>query len=160
LLGAGSAAKAIALSLAQEVEELYVLNRTPEKVKELKETIDQDLVKKVTIDTLSPKTIKNYLQRADILVNATSAGMRPNADQTLVPQEWLKPHLTVMDIVYSPVETKLIKEAKAVGARVISGVEMLIFQGAASFEIWTGHKAPVEIMKKAALKKIRSGEKT
>jgi shikimate dehydrogenase len=159
ILGAGSAAKAIALSLAKEVEELCVLNRNLEKARELKEISSEYSVKKVTIDTLSPKTIKNYLQKAGILINATSAGMKPNADQTLVSQEWLKPDLTVMDIVYSPIETKLAKEAKAVGARVVSGVEMLIYQGAASFEIWTRHKAPVKVMRQAALKKLGgSGE--
>jgi shikimate dehydrogenase len=61
-----------------------------------------------------------------------------------------------MDIVYNPVETKLAKDAKAAGAKVISGVEMLIHQGAASFEIWTGCSAPVGIMRKAALDKLSS----
>jgi shikimate dehydrogenase len=65
-----------------------------------------------------------------------------------------------MDIVYSPVETKLAKEAKKAGARVISGVDMLIHQGAASFEIWTGRKAPLEVMRQAALSRLASsGEK-
>jgi shikimate dehydrogenase len=61
-----------------------------------------------------------------------------------------------MDIVYNPVETKLARDAKAAGAKVISGVEMLIYQGAASFEIWTGQSAPVDIMRKAALNKLSS----
>ena len=60
-------------------------------------------------------------------------------------------NLAVMDIVYNPLETKLAKNAKAAGAKVVSGVEMLIYQGAASFEIWTGKSAPVEVMRKAAL---------
>ncbi len=159
ILGAGSAAKAIALSLAKEVEELCILNRNLEKARELKEISSEYSGTKVTIDALSPKTIKNYLQKADILINATSAGMKPNVDQTLVSQEWLKPDLTVMDVVYSPIETRLAKEAKAAGARVVSGVEMLIYQGAASFEIWTRHKAPVKVMRQAALKKLAdSGE--
>ena len=77
--------------------------------------------------------------------------MKPNADQTLVQPEWLNPDLAVMDIVYNPIETKLVKDAKAIGARVVSGVEMLIYQGAASFEIWTACNAPIEVMRKAAL---------
>ncbi len=60
-----------------------------------------------------------------------------------------------MDIVYNPIETKLVKEAQAVGAKVVSGVEMLIYQGAASFEIWTGKPAPVEVMRHAALKHLQ-----
>jgi shikimate dehydrogenase len=61
-----------------------------------------------------------------------------------------------MDIVYNPIETKLAKAAKAAGAKVVSGVEMLIYQGAASFEIWTTCKAPVEVMRKAALNHLRT----
>lgn len=159
LLGAGSAAKSIALSLAKEVEELFILNRTLEKATELKESIKQYLGEKVISDALSPKAIQKYLQNSDILINATSAGMQPNVDQNLVAPEWLRPDLTVMDIVYSPIETRLAKEAKKVGARAISGVDMLICQGAASFEIWTERKAPLEVMRKAASNKLaNSGE--
>jgi shikimate dehydrogenase len=61
-----------------------------------------------------------------------------------------------MDIVYNPLETKLAKDAKKAGAHVISGVEMLIYQGAASFEIWTGRAAPVEVMRQAELKQLQS----
>jgi shikimate dehydrogenase len=155
LLGAGGAAKAIAFSLAKEVEELVLLNRTPEKTKELAESLNRTLAKKVEGATLSPNAVQENLRDSDVLVNATSVGMHPNANQSPVAPEWLKPDLTVMDIVYNPVETKLAKDAKAAGARVISGVEMLIQQGAASFEIWTGHPAPFEVMRKAALQKLR-----
>ena len=65
-----------------------------------------------------------------------------------------------MDIVYNPIETKLAKKAKAAGAKVVSGVEMLIYQGAASFEIWTGAKAPVEVMREAALSHLRMVQKS
>ena len=159
LLGAGSAAKAIALALAKEVEKLFILNRTHEKAIELKESLNRFSGRKVTSDIISHEAIQRYLQKSDILVNATSAGMHPNVNQDLVVPDWLRPDLTVMDIIYSPLETKLAKEAKAAGARVISGVEMLIYQGAASFEIWTGHKAPLEVMRQAALSRLAgSGE--
>ena len=72
--------------------------------------------------------IKENLADSDVLINATSVGMNPNANQTPVPSDWLKPDLAVMDIVYNPLETKLAKDAKAVGAKVVSGVEMLIYQ--------------------------------
>jgi shikimate dehydrogenase len=154
LLGAGGAAKAIAFQLAKEAEELVLLNRTPEKATELAESLNQALGKEVRGAKLSPNTIQKNLRNSDLLVNATSVGMHPNDNQSPVAPEWLKPDLTVMDIVYNPVETKLAKDAKAAGARVISGVEMLIHQGAASFEIWTGRPAPVEVMRKAALQKL------
>ena len=85
--------------------------------------------------------------------------MKPNADETPVAPEWLKSDLAVMDIVYNPIETKLAKDAKAAGAKVVSGVEMLIYQGAASFEIWTACKAPVEVMRQAALNHLQKDVK-
>jgi len=142
LLGAGGAAKAIAFSLAKEVGELVVLNRADGKSKELAERLTITLDKKVVGDALTPDAIADNLQDSDVLINATSVGMNPAANQSIVPPQLLRSDLTVMDIVYNPVETKLAKNAKAAGAKVISGVEMLIYQGAASFEIWTGHSAP------------------
>ena len=81
--------------------------------------------------------------------------MHPNSNRTLVKREWLRPELAVMDIVYNPLETRLIKDAKAVGAKVVYGTEMLIYQGAASFEIWCGRPAPVEVMREAVLKNLK-----
>ena len=154
LLGAGGAAKAIAFTLVPEVGELAILNRSTEKAEALAETLGHMFNRNVVGGALSPETIKMNLRDSDVLVNATSAGMKPNLSQSLVAPEWLKSDLVVMDIVYNPIETKLAKDAKAAGAKVVSGVEMLIYQGAASFEIWTGHAAPIEVMRKAALNKL------
>jgi shikimate dehydrogenase len=156
LLGAGGAAKAIAFSLAKEVNELVVLNRADEKAKEVAERLTRTLGKKVVGGSLSAEAVAENLQDSDVLINATSVGMHPEANQSIVPSRLLRSDLTVMDVVYNPVETKLAKDAKVAGARVISGVEMLIYQGAASFEIWTGRAAPVEVMRKAALRKLSS----
>ena len=155
LLGAGGAARAIAYTLAQEADELVILNRTAKPATELTNLLKKAFNKKVIANALTPGTIKDNLVDSDVLINATSVGMKPNANQTPVAPEWLKADLAVMDIVYSPVETKLAKDAKAVGAKVVSGVEMLIYQGAASFEIWTSGKAPVEVMRKAALNHLQ-----
>jgi shikimate dehydrogenase len=154
LLGAGGAAKAIAFSLAKEVGELAILNRTAEKAKEIAETLGGMSNKKVVGGALSSDNIAKNLRDSDILINATSVGMKPNHSQSLVAPQWLKSHLVVMDIVYNPVETKLAKDAKVAGAQVISGVETLIYQGAASFELWTGRSAPIEVMRRAALNKL------
>jgi shikimate dehydrogenase len=155
LLGAGGAAKAIAFSLAEEVGELAILNRAAEKAKKLAEALGRTLNKKVVGGALSPDAIMKNLRDSDVLINATSVGMHPDANQSIVPPQWLRSDLTVMDIVYDPVETKLAKDAKAAGAKVISGVEMLIYQGAASFEIWTNRSAPIEVMRRAALNKLK-----
>jgi shikimate dehydrogenase len=156
LLGAGGAAKAIAFALAKEVGELAILNRAAEKAKELAEALGRMFNKKVVGGALSSDAIAKNLRGSDVLINATSVGMHPDANQSIVTPQWLRSDLTVMDIVYNPVETKLAKDAKAAGAKVISGVEMLIYQGAASFEIWTGRSAPIEVMRRAALNKLSS----
>ena len=156
LLGTGGAAKAIAYSLAKEVGELAILNRAADKAAELAETLGRPLNKKIVGGAISPNAIAKNLQDSDVLINATSVGMHPEANQSIVMPRWLKSDLTVMDIVYNPVETKLARDAKAAGAKVISGVEMLIYQGAASFEIWTGHSAPIDVMRRAALNKLSS----
>jgi shikimate dehydrogenase len=154
LLGAGGAANAIAFHAAQEVEEFVILNRTAEKAERLAEVLRIKFSKQITGNSFSANHIKEELKNADILINATSVGMHPNINQSLVRPEWLRPDLCVMDIVYNPIETKLAKDAKVKGAIVISGVEMLVYQGAASFEIWTNHPAPVKVMKKTVLNKL------
>jgi len=154
LLGAGGAGKAIAFHAAQDVEELKILNRTTQKAKDLAEVLRKNFGKKIDGNSLSAKTIRKELEDADILVNATSVGMHPKEDQSLIDPSWLRPNIYVMDIVYNPVETKLAKDAKSVGAKVVSGVEMLVYQGAASFEIWTSRAAPVKVMKQAILNKL------
>ena len=153
LLGAGGAAKAIAYTLAQEAREVTILNRTKQTEIDLVKLLTQKRNNNVYAG-LQDETPK-YLEKANVLINATSVGMEPNANQTLVQPEWLRPDLAVMDIVYNPIETKLARDAKAAGCKVVSGVEMLIYQGAASFEIWTACKAPVEVMRKAALNHLQ-----
>jgi shikimate dehydrogenase len=154
LLGAGGAAKAIAYHAAQDVDELVILNRTPEKAKKLADMLRKSFGNKVKGGTLSSTVLKDELETADILVNATSVGMHPNVNSSPVPSSLLRRDLCVMDIIYNPLETRLIADAKSVGAKVVSGLEMLIYQGAVAFEIWTNCPAPVEVMRNAALNEL------
>src|SRR3990170_1157666 len=126
LLGAGGAAKAIAFSLAKEVEELVILNRSSKKAKTLAESLRMKFDKKIFGGPLSSSSIQKSLADSDVLINGTSVGMAPNTGETLVQQRWLKPDLCVMDIVYNPLETKLAEDAKTAGASVVSGIEMLL----------------------------------
>jgi shikimate dehydrogenase len=155
LLGAGGAGKAIAFQAAQEVEELVVLNRTSEKAEKVTEILRKKFGKKMKGRAFSSEFLREEMKDTDILVNATSVGMHPAVNRSPVPQTLLRPNLCVMDIIYSPLETKLLMDAKAVGATVVSGLEMLIYQGAASFEIWTNKSAPIEVMNKAVLNKLK-----
>jgi shikimate dehydrogenase len=154
LLGAGGAAKAIAFQAVQEVEELVIVNRTLETAEQLAELLWKKFSKKVKYRTLSAEVLKEEMETTDILVNATSVGMYPNINKSPVPSDLLHSDLCVMDIIYNPLETKLVKDAKVVGAKVVSGLEMLLYQGAIAFEIWTNCSAPVDVMKKAALSKL------
>lgn len=151
LLGAGGAARAIAYAVAKEADELAVLNRTAKDAQALARLVEKAANKRIVAASIEPEDIDANLQDSDILINATSVGMKPRVNETPVPIELLRSNLAVMDIVYNPLETKLARDAKALGAKVVSGVEMLIYQGASSFEIWTGKSAPVEVMRKAAL---------
>lgn len=153
LLGAGGAGRAIAFSIAEKVEDLVVLNRDPAKVKNLEFDLKLNL-KNIHYGLLSENSLKQNLRSSDVLINATNIGMTPNSSLSIIKPKLLTSDLTVMDIVYTPLETKLLADAKKVGAKTIDGVEMLIYQGAASFELWTDKKAPIEIMRLAALKQI------
>jgi len=99
------------------------------------------------------------MAKTDILVNATCVGMTPNDDETPVPAGLLRPGLFVFDAVYNPIQTRLRREAEAAGAETVGGLDMLAWQGALAFEKWTGEKAPVELMKKEAMKVLARNEK-
>ena len=155
VLGAGGAAKAIAFSLMKEVDELCILNRDATKAREIASAM-KPFGKIIEGNNLTPQQIQVELQDSDVLINATSVGMAPCTSESLVHPAWLKPDLRVMDIVYNPIETKLIRDAKTAGAKVINGLEMLLYQGAASFEIWTQSKAPIDVMRSALLSQLSS----
>ncbi|MEM2960942.1 MAG: shikimate dehydrogenase [Candidatus Bathyarchaeia archaeon] len=157
VLGAGGASRSISFTLANIVRELVILNRTVEKSERLVNDIIEALGAGVNVraDRLDDEALERELKDSDILINATSLGMKPNDAKTPVKLELLHSNLTVFDIVYEPLETRLLREARSVGAKTVDGLSMLIHQGAASFEIWTGVKAPIEIMKKAALSKMK-----
>jgi shikimate dehydrogenase len=152
LIGGGGAAKAIAHAVAAEVEELVILNRTLSKIASFAEHLRRRCEAHVHVEKLSEASIVEHLRNADVLINATCVGMHPYSGQSLIPARLLRSNLTVMDIVYHPLETKLLSDAKAVGAKIINGLEMLVYQGAASFRIWTGVQPPVDIMREAVLK--------
>ena len=160
ILGAGGASRSISFTLAEHASELVILNRTFSKAKALKDAIRKALGDRAKVRAL-PLTDENLsveLADADILINATSVGMKPNENETPVKQIYLRGDLVVFDLIYEPLETRLLREAKSIGAKVVDGLSMLVHQGAASFEIWTGVKAPVNVMMKAALEVIQRRE--
>ncbi len=139
VLGAGGTAKAVIYGLKQKKARVVVLNRTKEKAKELSEKFDTDYG---SLDKL--KNVK-----ADVIINTTTVGMEPLEEVSLVPEEILTSVSVVMDVVYKPRITKLLADAQKAGCKIVEGLEMLLEQGIAQFEWWTGKKAPEECMAKA-----------
>jgi shikimate dehydrogenase len=148
------ASRAISFILAERGAHLVILNRQLARAEDLAQWITQVFEKDITALTLGEENLAKVLAKADILVNTTSVGMNPDIDKTPVPAGLLKPGLIVFDIVYNPVQTRLLKEAEAAGAKTINGLDMLVWQGAMAFEKWTGQKAPLDLMKREAIKAL------
>ncbi len=151
LLGAGGAAKAIAHSLVKEVGRLVILNRNLEKAASLAQELDDGGGAEVVGQLLNEVNIRSQLEEADVLINATPVGMYPNTGDTLAMRESLNPRTLVFDIVYKPLKTRLIREAEEAGCRTLTGEVMLVYQGALSFQIWTGIEPPIGLMHRAVL---------
>ena len=143
VLGAGGAARAIAFGLKEKGANLTILNRTVIKAEKLASEIDCQSGGLELIESSNP----------DILVNTTSLGMHPKEDGMPVKKEFLNDML-VFDIVYNPLKTRLIKEAEHNGCATIMGLEMFINQAALQFKLWTGKKAPLELMRKIVVEKL------
>jgi len=158
ILGAGGASRGISFILAERGANLVILNRTWDKARECASRVSQVFQREVRALRLDKENLREALTEADILVNATSVGMSPNINETPFPSKLLKSGLVVFDIVYNPIKTKLLGEAEAVGAKTIGGLNMLAWQGALAFEQFTGRKAPVELMKKEAVKALKGNE--
>jgi shikimate dehydrogenase len=148
ILGAGGVSRAISFTLAEQGAEIAILSRSQKIEWAEKLAINKS---KVLAMELNNTNLKSVLSHADILVNATSVGMSPDTDNTLVPQELFRPGMLVFDVIYNPEKTRLLADAEKAGAVAVGGLDMLIWQGALSFELWTGIKAPADVMKKAAV---------
>ena len=146
LFGAGGSARAVVASLSSVtgISKLVVANRTYNKSSELSKQAElQGLTSSVSMI----EEAKVMAKRFDLIVNATSVGLQSN--ESILDSEDIDGSSTVYDLVYRPVMTKLLENAREKGARIIYGYEMLLEQGAQAFEIWTGLKAPIPAMKKA-----------
>lgn len=157
LLGSGGAARAIAVTLALkgEISALTILGVVKEELEKLAEDISKNTQINAAGELLNDGTLGDALSNADILIHATPVGMHPDIDKTLVTADMMEPDLKVMDIVYTPLETKLMREAKEAGVEcIIGGVEMFINQGAESEKIWLEIDAPVELMREVVLREL------
>ena len=140
LLGAGGASRAIAFGILEEGGQVTLTDVDGPRAAALAQELK---VAAIPLDAVAQCP-------AALLVNATPVGMEPKAEGIPIDPDLLGRYRLVMDIVYKPLETRLLREAKARGAATIDGLQMLIHQATAQFELWTGKPAPLEVMSRAA----------
>jgi shikimate dehydrogenase len=145
LIGAGGAARAIGFGLVIAGGRVTILNRSRASGEQLASDLKTDFL---PLNKWEPNCY-------DILINATPIGMYPEMNASPIPEKDLSKNLVVMDIVYNPLKTRLLREAEAKKCRTISGVSMFVFQGAYQFELWTGKRAPVELMEDTVLQALK-----
>lgn len=146
IIGAGGAARAVGFGLIEAGAQVIITNRTESKGQELAAQLGCSFVAAADLAAI----------RADALINTTSVGMHPHGEGLPIAIDLLDRFSVVMDIVYAPLHTKLLREAALRGCRTIDGLQMLLHQGAAQFSLWTGQAAPLATMREALLRELQS----
>ena len=157
LLGAGGAARGVATALAQAgVKRLVIANRTRRRGAALARRLQRQFGRRglaVRAISMTVGSLARQTEGCEWLINATAVGLKPLDPPPLDPS--LLPRFSfVCDLIYSPPETRLLRDARAAGCRTMNGLDMLVYQGALSFELWTGRTAPISVMKRAASRVI------
>jgi len=149
LLGSGGAARAIGFALCMDakISSLTILAVLEDE----RAALVRDLREKTSVAVagfqLTPETLRTHIPDSQVLIHCTPVGMSPQSEETCVPRELLAPPLIVMDVVYNPLETRLLAEARQAGCRTIRGIEMFLHQAIGQFELWTGRPAPEQVMR-------------
>lgn len=149
ILGAGGAAKAIAVQLALDwAKEIVIANRTIENAEVISNIINKNVPQaKARSIILDEKLLKEELKDAKILINASSIGMHKTKDKSVIENiDTLHPDLFVADIIYDPPKTKLLSQAEELGCKTMNGIGMLVYQGAIAFKIWTDLDMPKSVI--------------
>ena len=147
ILGAGGAAKAVSFAISEDLDAVYIANRTEKRAIKLAKDLTNKTTIKAVGKNMSINTLKNLVNDVDILINTTPLGMYPDIEGSPISQEMLHKNLFVFDIVYNPLETRLLKEASKIGCKTLGGLDMFVNQGALAFEWWTGKKPNLNLMK-------------
>jgi len=158
VLGAGGAARAVCYSLLLSgVSGLTLLNRSVENGESVKEALEDLMARKglerqVKFCPWEGRRVAGALSGCELIVNCTPLGMRHSPQEGTSPlsAEQIPGGALVYDLVYNPLHTPFLREASRAGARTLGGLPMLVYQGSAAFELWTGRKAPLDIMLRAA----------
>lgn len=152
-LGAGGAARAICSVLAYNgAKKIYIASRTISKVKELVGDINEKFAPVAeVVDMQDTDLMKEKVAASDVIMNNTGLGMPVSIDKTPIPKEYLRPGQLCFDAVYNPSKTRFLIEAEEVGCKVMNGLGMSLYQGAAQIELWSGMEAPIEAMRQELL---------
>ena len=156
MLGAGGAARAIAFTLARmtRLGKLQLLDVNETMLQDLTADLKAGTPARIESGLLNDSSLAQAMNNADVIVNCTPIGMHPNEDASLVPPELFRSGQTVFDIVYTPLETRLLADARSRGLKVVSGVEMFINQAVLQFERFTGAEAPVKVMRQVVMERL------
>lgn len=165
ILGAGGVARAVCHALLSAgVSALTLVNRSPDRAGELVEALRDKAANKglqahIEVADWGRPVVNAPLRGADLIVNCTSLGMKHSGQEKQSPltSEQIPAHALVCDLVYNPAQTPFLREAEAAGARTLGGLPMLVYQGAAAFEFWTGKEAPLDVMFEAAREALAEG---
>lgn len=156
VLGAGGSAHAVVLGLSNGGAHVTVVARRDQAAWELRNNVRRGVSKQLEVEVQSQSALAKIAPTVDLVVNTTPVGMWPKVDESPWPDHVPIPNGTVVyDLIYRPMQTKFMQQAQSAGARVIGGLGMLVYQGAAAFELWTGQQAPADVMHAAALAALK-----
>lgn len=158
MLGAGGASRAVSFTLALDKKpgEISLLDIDEGRLRELKTDLEAGTGAVIKAGLMNENSAAAAMEKADIIINCTPVGMHPNVDASPISPDLFRDGQVVFDIVYTPLETKLLADAKSKGLKVISGVEMFVNQAALQFEQFTGVDAPVDVMRRVVMEHLKS----
>ena len=156
MVGAGGVARALAFTLIQKagVRKVSLLDINEQMLQGLANDLRSGTSAEIEAFTSNSESLASVMKYADVVINCTPIGMHPHEGVSVIPPEFFRNGQAVFDVVYNPIDTKLLCDAKARGLIAVSGVEMFINQAAMQFEYFTGVGAPVEEMRRVLMEKL------
>ncbi len=145
IIGAGGGARAVGFGLKQQGGKVTIINRTRDRGELLAHDLNCEFEPLADLQRLPYQ----------ILINATSAGMHPDKNSIPLNTGLLEAGMVVMDMVYNPLKTRFLAQAEKIGCTTVDGLAMFVHQGAVQFELWTGKKAPVDVMRQVVLEELK-----
>lgn len=158
MLGSGGAARAISFTLAQNADPkgISLLDVEGPLLRQLASDLKSKTPVPIRYEVMTDASLAENMKTADIVVHCTPVGMHPKENVSLIPPDLFHKGQVVFDIVYTPLETKLLKDARSRGLQVVSGVDMFINQAVLQFEQFTGEKAPIEVMRRVVMERLNA----